>query len=106
MPTDGADSWKTKYFTSLEGIESKERALKDVEEVLRLASSRLTLTADCWTRFLPGRSDRARGGDKRETHHRRKAGSVAGDTEQYQLIAILRSRAEAEKAELKVFLVS
>lgn len=46
MSTDSADSWKKKYFTSLEGIESKERALNEIEGVLRLALSRLTLAAE------------------------------------------------------------
>ena len=45
MSTDSADSWKQKYFTSLEGIESKERALSEVEGV-HLALNRLTLAAE------------------------------------------------------------
>lgn len=46
MSTDSADSWKKKYFASLEGIESKERALNEVEGVLSLALNRLTLAAE------------------------------------------------------------
>ncbi len=46
MPTDNADSWKKKYFTSLEGLESKERVLSEIEGVLRLALNRLTLAAE------------------------------------------------------------
>ncbi len=46
MSTDSADSWKNKYFTNLESLESKERALSEIEGVLRLALSRLTLAAE------------------------------------------------------------
>ena len=46
MSTDSADSWKKKYYTSLGSLESKERALNEIEGVLRLSLSRLTLAAE------------------------------------------------------------
>lgn len=46
MAEDGAQLWKQKYYDALGAHEAKERQWTEVEDLLRLSISRLTLAAD------------------------------------------------------------
>jgi diguanylate cyclase len=46
MSKDNLDGWKQKYFSALEALEAKERLFSEVESLMRLAISRLSLVGE------------------------------------------------------------
>ena len=55
-----ADLWQRKYYESLDELEQKEKQWQELESLLRLLSSRLTLLSDASDEQLEKKLDKLR----------------------------------------------